>query len=107
MPFELIKSETLLQGRAFKIRRDYLKTPDGKETKFEIVDKAKRLFEKQGLKVNGIDGARVEFSDGWGLVRASNTQPVLVYRFEAVSQSRLDEIRKIIEGTVSDLIVHP
>src|SRR5215831_5703943 len=38
MPFELIKSETLLQGRTFKIRRDYLKTPDGKETKFEIVE---------------------------------------------------------------------
>lgn len=38
MPFELIKSETLLQGRAFKIRRDYLKTPDGRETKLEIVE---------------------------------------------------------------------
>jgi ADP-ribose pyrophosphatase len=38
MPFELIRSETLLQGRAFKIRRDYLKTPDGKETKLEIVE---------------------------------------------------------------------
>ena len=38
MPFELIKSETLLQGRAFKIRRDHLKTPDGRETKFEIIE---------------------------------------------------------------------
>ena len=38
MPFELIKSETLLQGRTFKIRRDYLKTPDGRETKLEIVE---------------------------------------------------------------------
>lgn len=38
MPFELIKSEILLQGRAFKIRRDTLKTPDGRETKLEIVD---------------------------------------------------------------------
>ncbi len=38
MPFELIKSETLLQGRAFKIRRDTLKTPDGRETKLEIVE---------------------------------------------------------------------
>ena len=36
--FELIKSETLLQGRAFKIRRDLLKTPDGRETKFEIIE---------------------------------------------------------------------
>jgi 8-oxo-dGTP pyrophosphatase MutT (NUDIX family) len=38
MPFELLKSEPLLQGRTFKIRRDTLKTPDGKETKFEIVE---------------------------------------------------------------------
>jgi len=38
MPFELIRSETLLQGRAFKIRRDHLKTPDGRDTKFEIIE---------------------------------------------------------------------
>lgn len=38
MPFELIKSESILQGRAFKIRRDHLKTPDGRETQFEIVE---------------------------------------------------------------------
>ena len=38
MPFELIKSEPLFQGRAFKIRRDWLRTPDGRETKFEIVE---------------------------------------------------------------------
>lgn len=38
MPFELIKSETLLQGRTFRIRRDFLKTPDGRETHFEIVE---------------------------------------------------------------------
>ena len=38
MPFELINSETLLQGRAFKIRRDHLKTPDGRETKLEIIE---------------------------------------------------------------------
>ncbi len=38
MPFELLKSEPVFQGRAFKIRRDYLKTPDGRETKYEIVE---------------------------------------------------------------------
>jgi 8-oxo-dGTP pyrophosphatase MutT (NUDIX family) len=38
MPFELIRSETLLQGRAFKVRRDVLKTPDGRETKLDIVE---------------------------------------------------------------------
>ena len=38
MPFEFIRSEVLLQGRAFKIRRDYLKTPDGRETRYEIIE---------------------------------------------------------------------
>jgi ADP-ribose pyrophosphatase len=38
MPFELIKSETLLKGRAFTIRRDWLKTPDGRETKYDIIE---------------------------------------------------------------------
>lgn len=38
MPFELIQSETILQGRAFKIRRDYLKTPHGQETRLEIIE---------------------------------------------------------------------
>lgn len=38
MPFELLRSEILMQGRAFKIRRDYLKTPDNRETKYEIVE---------------------------------------------------------------------
>jgi phosphomannomutase/phosphoglucomutase len=82
-----------------EIRRD---CPD--EIKFTVVQRALKTFQSQGLKVNAIDGARVEFGDGWGLVRASNTQPVLVLRFEASSQGRLDEIRSSMENTVSSLL---
>jgi phosphomannomutase/phosphoglucomutase len=82
-----------------EIRRD---CPD--EIKFNVVQKALKRFEAQGLKVNSIDGARVEFEDGWGLVRASNTQPVLVFRFEATSQKRLTEIQTQMEHTVSELL---
>ncbi len=82
-----------------EIRRD---CPDN--IKFKVVEKALARFESQGLKVNSIDGARVEFSDGWGLVRASNTQPVLVLRFEASSQKRLQEIQSQMEGIVADLL---
>lgn len=74
------------------------------EIKFDIVDEARTELIRRGLKVNGIDGARVEFPDGWGLVRASNTQPVLVYRFEAVSEKRLQEVRRLVEDLVSGLI---
>jgi phosphomannomutase/phosphoglucomutase len=47
-----------------------------------------------------VDGARVNFEGGWGLVRASNTQPALVLRFEAETPSRLDEIRSEVEAIV-------
>jgi phosphomannomutase/phosphoglucomutase len=51
--------------------------------------------------VNNVDGARINFGDGWGLVRASNTGPVLVMRFEAGSEYRRDVIREQVERVVS------
>lgn len=69
------------------------------EVKFEVVDGVRRLLEKD-YDLNTIDGVRVDFSDGWGLVRASNTQPVLVLRFEATSSKRLQEIRELLENAV-------
>ena len=50
-----------------------------------------------------VDGARVLFGDGWGLVRASNTQPVLVLRFEAKTQEQLTEYRTLVENVVEDV----
>lgn len=75
-----------------------MECPD--ETKFEVVDRAKAEFEAKNLKIIEVDGARIVFEDGWGLLRASNTQPVLVLRYEAESPERLEEIRYLIESTV-------
>jgi phosphomannomutase/phosphoglucomutase len=61
------------------------------EAKFRVVSTLVERF-KAKYRVIDIDGARVEFGDGWGLVRASNTQPVLVLRFEARTQKRLRDI---------------
>ncbi len=69
-----------------------LDCPD--EKKFQIVAELTEDF-KQGYQVIDVDGARVLFGGGWGLVRASNTQPVLVFRFEAQNQERLEEIKEI------------
>jgi len=69
--------------------------PDNK--KFKLVEKLTEDFQKD-YNVIDIDGARIVFDDGWGLVRASNTQPALVLRFEALSQKRLDEIRELVES---------
>ncbi len=61
------------------------------EEKFTIVDELKAYFKARYQTID-VDGVRVLFGDGWGLVRASNTQPVLVLRFEAKSEERLKEI---------------
>jgi phosphomannomutase/phosphoglucomutase len=66
-------------------------------SKFAIVKRAQEYFKEQGYEVIDIDGVRITFPDGWGLLRASNTQPTFVMRFEAESEERLAEIRKIIE----------
>jgi phosphomannomutase/phosphoglucomutase len=67
------------------------------EKKFAIVDSAKKHFSAIH-RVIDVDGVRVLFGDGWGLIRASNTQPVLVMRFEARTQADLDAIRSEMEA---------
>lgn len=66
------------------------------EKKFEIVRELTEFFRKQ-YEVIDIDGVRINFSDGWALIRASNTQPVLVLRFEAVTEERLKELVAIVK----------
>ncbi|ADK86049.1 phosphoglucomutase/phosphomannomutase alpha/beta/alpha domain III [Desulfarculus baarsii DSM 2075] len=68
------------------------------EHKFAVVAAVARRM--AGHDVVDVDGVRVNFADGWGLARASNTQPALVLRFEATSQEGLERIRELIEGAV-------
>lgn len=70
------------------------------EIKFSLVEEVKKELSK-GNKTVDIDGVRVEFPDGWGLIRASNTQPALVLRFEAQTEERLSEIRSLVEGELN------
>jgi phosphomannomutase/phosphoglucomutase len=71
--------------------------------KFDVVKKVKDHY-KQHYEVIDVDGARILFAEGWGLVRASNTQDVLVLRFEADSETDLDRIRSQVEEQVSQTI---
>lgn len=73
------------------------------EVKFQVVAKITDHF-KSLHEVIDIDGVRVLFDDGWGLVRASNTQPALVLRFEAMSEKRLGEIRTYVESALARVI---
>ena len=74
------------------------------DKKFSVVDFLKAKFEREGLRTITIDGVRVEFEDGWGLVRASNTEPALVLRFEAVNRDRLNDIKQKIMDEVKKAI---
>jgi phosphomannomutase / phosphoglucomutase len=74
-----------------------LRYPSTEETKFDVVRAATEHF-RRDHEVIDVDGARVLFGDGWGLLRASNTEPVLVARYEARTAERLAEIRATMEG---------
>jgi phosphomannomutase/phosphoglucomutase len=74
--------------------------------KFALVEAVKQHFKAQVgqgdvREVIEVDGARIVFDHGWGLVRASNTQPVLVVRFEADTEARRDEYRRRVEEVIA------
>ncbi|MBP9837502.1 MAG: phosphomannomutase/phosphoglucomutase [Proteobacteria bacterium] len=71
------------------------------EIKFKVAEGAKKAFSE--YQVNTLDGVRVTFPDGWGLVRASNTQPALVMRFEASSPENLVKYQKLVEERIDKL----
>jgi phosphomannomutase/phosphoglucomutase len=74
--------------------------------KFDVVAAVRSHYRAAGMPVVDIDGARISFGTerepAWGLVRASNTGPVLVMRFEAVTPERRDAIRAEVEQVVSE-----
>jgi phosphomannomutase/phosphoglucomutase len=78
--------------------------------KFKVVEKAKEVFVRgndlpqKPKEVITVDGVRAIFDKGWGLVRASNTQPVLVMRFEAIDPVSLDAIKTMMEKKVETII---
>jgi phosphomannomutase/phosphoglucomutase len=72
------------------------------QIKFKVVEQVTRKLREEG-ELCEIDGARITYGDGsWGLVRASNTGPVIVLRFEAPTSARLEEIRRHVEGVVEE-----
>jgi len=71
------------------------------DVKFEVATRVRDHFRAGGLDIIDVDGVRVRFAHGWGLLRASNTQPVLVMRFEAESPAQLAEYRATVEHAVA------
>ncbi len=86
---------------------DYVSTPEIRQEcpddeKFQIVDRLKRVFTDDDYEFIDVDGIRIMFEDGWALIRASNTQPVIVFRMEAKTQQRLDEIKELIRENLKE-----
>ena len=85
----------------------YVSTPEMRlaaesdEEKFRIAKEAVAYFTKN-FECSTVDGVRIRFGDGWGLVRSSNTQPVIVCRFEANTQERMEELKELVLGKLQE-----
>jgi phosphomannomutase/phosphoglucomutase len=85
---------------------DEIKIHTTEDKKFKIIENIKKYLNENKDKLNikkiiDIDGVRVVFENGWGLVRASNTTPVLVTRFEANSKEALEKIEKKMKEIIN------
>jgi phosphomannomutase/phosphoglucomutase len=72
------------------------------EKKFAAVERAKEKLRRHGRTVE-VDGVRLVLDGGWGLIRASNTQPLLVLRYEANTEEKLREVQRLLERTVDEV----
>ena len=88
-----------LDGLPKMVSTPELRVDCSDDTKFDVVSRVATHFRSR-RKIVEVDGARVIFPKGWGLIRASNTQPVLVMRFEAETDALLKEYRDELEGVL-------
>ncbi len=100
----LVNHEQMLSAYFKDLPKTYV-TPEIRvdcpdDRKFVVVEKCREYFSEK-YKTVDIDGVRILFDDGWGLIRASNTQPALVLRFEANSPERLTEMQKEIDEVLN------
>lgn len=101
---ELLAAETRPASAVFADFPDALATPEIKvptteQRKFEVIDElaGNAAFDTDAAEVTRIDGIRVDYPDGWGLLRASNTSPMLSLRFEADDDQALDRIQTVFD----------
>jgi phosphomannomutase/phosphoglucomutase len=101
----LAEADTPLSARLADLPR-YVSTPEIRvdctdEDKFSVVDAVAAQFRSKYPTID-VDGVRILFPGGWGLVRASNTQPILVVRFEADTAERMAHIQSIVRDALRE-----
>jgi len=97
------KVSELLEGIPHTVSTPEIRLDCPEEIKFQLVERVKNELSEK-YQVIDIDGVRIEFPYGWGLIRASNTQPALVLRFEAQDEEKLQDIKSIIEGQLNSVM---
>lgn len=98
------KASELLEGiNTYIATPELTKTVDEK-IKFEIIERAVNYFKEKGFKVIDVDGARVIFDNGWGLIRASNTSPKITIRYEAKTKEDLNQIQEEFEKMLNQVM---
>ena len=92
----------------FRTLPDSVNTPEinisiAEDKKFSFIEEFKKSQAFQDANIITVDGIRVEFGDGWGLVRASNTTPCLVLRFEALDEMALTRIQTHFKEVITQI----
>jgi phosphomannomutase/phosphoglucomutase len=105
---EIVANEGVPLSEIMATIPSYPSTPElrvecPEEHKFAVVKEITEYFRRDHPVID-VDGARIDFGDGWGLVRASNTTPLLVLRFEADTEARVEEIRRIVEAKLDEVM---
>ena len=93
--------EQLLEGINHYYYTEEIKIASTDQKKIEVVDKVINYVKEKGFSYNDIDGVRVEFDDGWALVRYSNTGPNITARFEANTEERLQSLQEEYIGIIN------
>ena len=94
--------DDLLEGINHYYSTEEIKFASTDEKKIEVVDKVKAYADSKNYKYNDIDGVRVNFDDGWALVRYSNTGPNITARFEANNEERLQALQDEFVGKINE-----
>ena len=107
--YELLTNTNKLSSELLEGYTHYFNTPEIRvkttdEKKWKIVDSIKNYVKEKKYSFIDIDGVRVEFKDGWALIRCSNTEPSITMRFEAETNERLKEIKMEFEDLVNTLV---
>ena len=105
---EILSLETRCAEQVFNAFPSDISTPEiniqvTEETKFSLIERLQREAQWGDAKLTDIDGVRVDYPKGWGLIRASNTTPVLVLRFEADTEDELERIKQVFRQQLSQV----